>query len=141
MEKRLASVSLSLYLIKYSVYKFLFDPDGLWFRVWKSGGRTYQKEIRSFKNNLHGFRSPVTVSEYLDKWLETAAKGRVRTRTFTDYSELLARHVRPTLGAIKLTELRPLDIQALYTKMQDNGLSPRTIRYVHAVLSSALKQA
>src|SRR5205085_3397389 len=86
-------------------------------------------------------RSPVTVSEYLDKWLETAARGRVRTRTFTDYSELLARHVRPSLGAIKLTELRPLDIQALYTKMQDNGLSPRTIRYVHAVLSSALKQA
>jgi integrase len=86
-------------------------------------------------------RSPVTVSEYLDKWLETAARGRVRARTFTDYSELLARHVRPSLGAIKLTELRPLDIQALYTKMQDNGLSPRTIRYVHAVLSSALKQA
>ena len=40
-----------------------------------------------------------------------------------------------------MSDLHPLDIQKLYNDMQDRGLSARTVRYVHAVLSSALKQA
>lgn len=82
-----------------------------------------------------------SLNKYLDKWLDTAAKPRLRTRTFDDYTSLLKRYVRDPLGAIKLSDLRPVDIQRLYRKMQDDGLSPRVIRYTHAVLSSALKQA
>jgi len=37
--------------------------------------------------------------------------------------------------------MRPLYVQKLYTGMQARGLSARTVRYLHAVLSSALKQA
>ena len=82
-----------------------------------------------------------SLNKYMDKWLDTAAKPRLRTRTFDDYTSLLKRYVRDPLGAIKLSDLRPVDIQRLYRKMQDDGLSPRVIRYTHAVLSSALKQA
>ena len=82
-----------------------------------------------------------SLNKYLDKWLDTAAKPRLRTRTFDDYTSLLKRYVRDPLGAIRLSDLRPVDIQRLYRSMQDNGLSPRVIRYTHAVLSSALKQA
>jgi integrase len=45
------------------------------------------------------------------------------------------------IGKKKLAEIRPLDIQSLYSKMQARGLSARTVRYTHAVLNSALKQA
>lgn len=82
-----------------------------------------------------------SLGEYLDKWLETSAKPRVRSRTYDDYSALMDRYVRKPLGGIKLSDLRPLDIQNLYRSMQDRELSPRVIRYTHAVLSSALKQA
>src|SRR5262249_30401424 len=34
-----------------------------------------------------------------------------------------------------------VDIQALYSQMQQRNLSARVVRYTHAVLSSALKQA
>lgn len=81
-----------------------------------------------------------SLNKYLDKWLDTAAKPRLRTRSFDDYTSLLKRYVRDPLGAIKLSDLRPIHIQRLYRSMQDNGLSPRVIRYTHAVLSSALKQ-
>jgi integrase len=37
--------------------------------------------------------------------------------------------------------MRPLDIQTTYQEMIERGLSPRTIRYTHAVLRSALRQA
>lgn len=83
----------------------------------------------------------LTVGEYLDRWLHNAAHGRLRERTFADYSELLKRYVRPAIGETKLSDLRPLDIQGVYTKMQERDLSARTVRYTHAVLTSALKQA
>jgi integrase len=82
-----------------------------------------------------------TLNAYLDHWLEAAAKPRLRERTYDDYVALLRRYVREPLGGKKLSHLRPLDIQKLYSAMQERGLSPRIVRYTHAVLSSSLKQA
>lgn len=101
--------------------------------------------------------SPLTVNEYLDRWLESAARPRLRERTLGDYKEKLDRYVRPLIGGKKLREVRPLDVQAICTHMISPklnkgqlpksgiayglGLSPRTVRYTHSILSSAFKQA
>jgi integrase len=82
-----------------------------------------------------------TLDQYLNDWLETSAKSRIGENTFRTYTDYLKRYVRPTLGAYKLSSIQPLNIQELYTQMQDDGLSARTVRYAHAILSSALKQA
>jgi integrase len=89
------------------------------------------------------FVEPVklSVSEYLNKWLEMAAKPRLRERTFNDYSEKLDRYVRPVIGSQKLADVRSLDVQSIYAAMAARNLSPRTIRYTHAILGSAFKQA
>ena len=83
----------------------------------------------------------MTLNSYLDHWLETAARPGVRQRTYDGYEGLLERHVRPPLGDRRLHQLTPIEIQALYSDLQTRGLSARTVRYVHAVLSSSLKQA
>jgi integrase len=83
----------------------------------------------------------LAVKDYLDTWLKTAACPRLRERTYGSYSELLERYVRPILGEKRLCDVRPLDIQTLYGDMTERGLSARTVRYTHAVLSSAFKQA
>ena len=70
-----------------------------------------------------------------------SAKARLKERTYGDYIEYLKRYVRPKIGKMKLSKLKPLDIQAIYTWMLEKGLSPRTVRYAHSILSSALKQA
>ena len=82
-----------------------------------------------------------SLGKYLDKWLEASVKPRVRPRTFDDYCALMVRYVREPLGAIKLSDLRAIDIQKVYHSMQERGIGPRVVRYTHAVLSSALKQA
>ena len=46
-----------------------------------------------------------------------------------------------SLGERLLTALRPLDLQTTYHQIMGRGLSPRTIRYTHAVLRSAMRQA
>ncbi len=87
-------------------------------------------------------RSPrQTVGQYLDHWLDICARPRLRAKSFHDYSTLLARYVRPRLGERRFGELSAAEIQGLYGELLDRELSARTIRYTHAVLFSALRQA
>ena len=81
------------------------------------------------------FQSKVSVGDYLDKWLKTAAKPRVAETTFRGYEWQLA-HIKTALGKVRLSQLRAEDIQKLYS-----GLSASTARHVHAPLRSALSQA
>lgn len=81
-----------------------------------------------------------SLNTYLDRWLDDAAKPRVRTRTFEDYSWLLKAYVRPFLGDRRLDSITPLDLQALYKGMQERGLTGRTVHVTHNVVRSALKQ-
>lgn len=62
-------------------------------------------------------------------------------RTFEDYKSLLDRHVCPRIGLRAIAKLSPLDIQGVYSAMLEAELSPRTVRYVHAILRSALDKA
>lgn len=81
------------------------------------------------------------LNRYLDRWLDTAAKPKLRSKTSRDYENLLARYVRPEIGHRPLAKIGPLDLQALYGELQNRKLSTRTVRYTHAVLRSALQQA
>jgi integrase len=111
--------------------------------------RGTKKDANSYLSNTltamstGSFVEPVkmTVGEYLDKWIELAAKPRLRERTLDDYCEKLNRYVRPVIGTQKLSDVRSLDVQAIYSAMANRSLSPRTIRYTHAILASAFRQA
>jgi integrase len=83
----------------------------------------------------------ITLNEYLNRWLETAAKPKLRDKSYQSYESLLRRYMRPVLGERDLAAICPLDIQAAYQQLVDRGLSGRTIRYTHSVLRSAMRQA
>ena len=83
----------------------------------------------------------ITLNEYLDRWIQTAVKPRVREKTSHDYEGMLRRYIRPNLGERVLAAMRPLDLQTVYHQMIERGLSARTVRYTHAVLRSAMRQA
>src|SRR6266567_146084 len=94
---------------------------------------------RDWGRDLEGAK--ITLNEYLDRWFETAVKPRVREKTYQDYEGMLRRYIRPNLGERVLASMRPLDLQMAYHQMLERGLSARTIRYTHAVLRSAMRQA
>lgn len=94
---------------------------------------------RDLSRGVEGLQ--VTVDEFLDHWLKTAVKPRVRGKTYNDYAAMLRRYIRPTIGARMLAALSPLEIQAAYQVMIDRKLSARTVRYAHAVLRAAIRQA
>lgn len=88
------------------------------------------------------------LGKYLARWLRTVKKGRLRARTYSDYTGVLRRYVQeppdgaPHLGRIRLDRLTPEHIQGLYHHLQEEeGLSPRTIRSLHAVIRQGLAHA
>jgi integrase len=94
---------------------------------------------RDLGRDLEGAK--ITLNEYLDRWIQTAVKPRVREKTCQDYEGMLRRYIRPHLGERVLAAMRPLDVQTVYQEMIERGLSARTVRYTHAVLRSAMRQA
>jgi integrase len=93
--------------------------------------------------DLGTFVEPTRLSlgAYLDRWLEEAAKPRVRARTYDDYKWLLDKYVRPALGELRIDRIRPLDVQAVYNGMRERGLTGRTVHVTHNVVRQALQQA
>jgi integrase len=94
---------------------------------------------RDLGRGLEG--SETTLNEFLDRWLETAAKPKLREKSYRSYESLLRRYIRPSIGDRILSAITPLDVQSAYQRMIDRGLSPRTIRYTHSVLRAAMRQA
>lgn len=78
--------------------------------------------------------------EHIDRWLE-AVEHSVRPATFRRYSDVMRRHVLPTLGAVPLTRLGAPHLQRLYAERLESGLSPTTVHHIHVTFHTALKQA
>jgi integrase len=81
----------------------------------------------------------ISLDDYLDQWLDTV-KPNVRPKSYKEYAGALKRYVRPVLGAKKLSSIKPVDIQAVYTAMQAKGIG-LSIRQTHVILKDALEQA
>ncbi len=82
-----------------------------------------------------------TVARFLGDWLENSAKPAIRPSTYIRYGAHVRNHISPAIGHIKLSRLTPQHVQALLNEKLGDGLAPATVRYMHAVLRRALKQA
>ncbi|HHW42537.1 MAG TPA: site-specific integrase [Desulfotomaculum sp.] len=91
----------------------------------------------------------VTVGEWLDRWLEVYVRPSVRDTTYQNYETYIRVHIMPVLGDKPIQKLMPGDLQAFYNAKleggradgKEGGLSTRAVRYLHFLLSAALKQA
>src|SRR5579883_983756 len=75
-----------------------------------------------------------TVAQFLARWLEDSARPTVRVKTYDNYAYLVRRHITPHVGPRPLAKLSPQDLTRLYRVLLDQGLAPRTVQYVHAIL-------
>jgi integrase len=129
-------------------------PDGRWCAQVSIGGRRLtkyaatQRECRDWLKetiaqvddglNMEGAKA--TLAAFFDRWLETI-KPSVRPNTWDQYSRIARRHILPQLGVIRLKDLRPDHVQALYTAQVQAGTGQRTVKIIHGILHRALGQA
>ena len=82
-----------------------------------------------------------TLAEWVSAWLETL-QNDVSPQTFSSYKAEMGKYIISALiGTIKLSDLTPLMFRNYWQKLLDDGLSPRTVSYIHTITSSSLKQA
>ena len=89
--------------------------------------------------------SRTTVGKWLDIWLAEYNK-EIKARSLALYKGQIDYRIKPALGAVKLSALRPHDIQAFLNQQgQDakgkSALSPKSIKNLHGILHKALSQA
>ncbi len=112
-----------------------------------------QKEVRQKLTSIVAalddgtYQAPnkITVGEWLDIWIKEYV-GDVKPLTLVSYQGIIDHKLKPNLGAIKLNALTAPIIQQLYNKLLEGSakaspLSAKTVKNVHGVLHSALKQA
>ena len=81
-----------------------------------------------------------TVGDYLHRWLKIASTQRLRPGTADLYADYVRKYV-PPIAKVRLDRLGPFAVQSFYSDLMETGLSGATVRRVHGMLSSALKQA
>ena len=114
-------------------------------------GKT-QKEVRQKLKELtaavdtgtYSEPSKMTVAEWLDIWT-TEYLNSVKPRTVDSYKSSIEHHIKPAIGALRLSSLSPADIQHLYNNLKNaktgESLSAKTIKNCHGALHKALEQA
>ncbi len=99
-----------------------------------------KREQRAAESSLTVSPERLTLATFLTDWLKQV-RPKVRHSTFSSYELQVRKHIAPELGSIKLMRLRPDHLQSLYSAKASEGLSPRSVRYIHVVLRSALGDA
>jgi len=94
-----------------------------------------------------------TVAEWIDIWYENFIQPNLRETTRNQYESFIRHHIKPYVGAVPLAKLSSLDLQKLYNKLKTSGriqtdhalpnpgLSAKTVRSIHMMLSSCLEKA
>jgi len=69
---------------------------------------------------------------FLDRYMTDIVAHTRRPKTIESYDYLIRLNVKPELGNVKLTVLRPDHLQNLYSLKLNQRLSKRTVQYIHA---------
>lgn len=82
-----------------------------------------------------------TLENFILNWLNTCCKSSLRPSTYRRYEGIVRQHIIPSIGKLLISKITPLHVQNLYNIKIQNGLTPSSVRYIHAVLHKALSQA
>jgi integrase len=136
---------------KNGTYYFVLEagknPNGTRKRLKRTGFKTLREAkaemaelTLAIKNGEFIKENKMSLSQYLDYWLDNYAKTNTKPKTFVEYEKMVNNHLKLSLGSIMLHELKSLHLQNYY-KDKLKVLSAQTITHHHRLLSKALNDA
>lgn len=116
-------------------------------------------------NGVYQEPTKMTFGQWLDIWI-AEYMGDKKYLTIKNYEVTVRAHIKPSLGAVKLSQLNPVLIQKFYNDLLDHGqlipqrdkrgrivkrngqkvmlpapMAPKTVRNIHGVVTKALAVA
>jgi integrase len=111
-------------------------------RTHHGGPSSADKALRNLIEEVESGRTggaSVSFGQLLDRWLDQIDGDRSPT-TMREYRRIVEKTIRPALGSIPARKLTPHTLDKLYGALSERGLSPASVRQVHAVVRSACRQ-
>lgn len=120
-----------------------YAPDGRRRSVYGATMREVQEKLRgALTASARGERIPDqrrTTAAWLETWLATDVRPRLRPQTVTSYEGIVSRYIVPAIGRVPVARLTVEDVARMLRSIEQ--LSPRTRRYTLALLRTALARA
>ncbi len=118
-----------------------------WRQVEKAAGRSRraaERILRGLQEDVDDGRyvpASMSVLELGRKWLNEHVAPNLKPGAAANYRGTFYLHVAPTLGAVRVDDIRPQMIRALLSRKRGEGLSEQTVakirRHVHAMFAFA----
>src|SRR6056297_3495962 len=84
--------------------------------------------------------SATTLDELLARWLDVV-DDQLSPTSVREYRRLVTKRIGPDLGKLRLSKVTTQRLDGYYSTLShEGGLSPASVRHVHAVLRGALGQ-
>ena len=106
------------------------------------------KLLNEVKYNDYTEPSKITFYEWLMIWIDMYCIGQLKPSTTVNYEAYIDRHIKSSIGNIKLCDLTPLMLQRFYQEKYKNGrldgtggLSAKTMHNLHTMIHTALDKA
>ncbi len=116
-------------------------PRSFYARTEREAIRKLRIAIRERQEGISPEAKKQMLADYLERWLEGPLKQAVSTKTHADYAWIVKKHLIPAIGDMKLAELTAEDLDELYAAKSAEGLSSRTVHYIHSTIRVALQRA
>lgn len=100
-----------------------------------------QHAMKEHKDGIDTQGRSQKLGAYLEWWLEEVHKHTLRLGTYLRYREFLDYHICPVLGSIELGKLTARQVQDFCNKKLNEGLAPKTLHNMKALLHSACQAA
>jgi integrase len=135
-----------------TIYK---QPDGRWRAVVSlpNGKRKYLSGktredtghkltalLKQLQDGVMATDGRLTVKVFADDWLE-GVRNNLRPKTAESYEWAVEKHILPRIGRLKLGNVGPQHLEAMYRDMKSGGKAPQTIRNVHRVAGTIFAKA
>ena len=123
--------------------------DGTYKKVCRKGGKSRPEAEKALRKALEEFEntgntkanSTISVSDYLDYWYNNYVLVNCKYNTQQAYKIVIDKHVKPSLGSLKLKALSPAILQEFINKKYLSGFSRSSVSNFYGVLSGSLKAA
>ncbi len=96
---------------------------------------------RAVDNGTYQAPDKTTISQWMDEWMETFCRVKVKPLTYSSYEMAIKNHIKPAIGAMRLQAVKGIHVQKLYNGMTASGLSAKTVKNVSAILHKAFSVA
>ncbi|PSL41753.1 site-specific recombinase XerD [Salsuginibacillus halophilus] len=82
----------------------------------------------------------ITFEDFAEEWMEIM-QNNYRASTFSVYAGVIRNRIVPEFAKAKLGDIKQIDLQRFYNRMDEEGLSAKYIKLLHNILSAMYRDA